>query len=101
MLYEIHISNRGDARSDVIYQFRFTTKIRNQNTFLYNTGPISSIGDPAWNRPQYYSVTRLARGRNPEVLARRLAVPPVNVGIRSTPELRRNLHRCGDPHPAR
>jgi hypothetical protein len=86
VLYEIHISNRGDARSDVIYQFRFTTKIRNPNTFLYNTGPISSISDPAWNRPQYYSVTRLARGRTPEVLARNLAVPPVNVGVRSTPD---------------
>ncbi len=26
VLYEIHISNRGNAHSDVTYQFRFTTK---------------------------------------------------------------------------
>ena len=41
MLYEIHISNRGDAQADVTYQFRFTTMVRNPNTFLYNTGPIT------------------------------------------------------------
>ena len=44
------------------YQFRFTTKVRNADTFLYNTGPITSIDDPTWNRPQFYSVTRVARG---------------------------------------
>jgi hypothetical protein len=86
VLYEIHICNRGDARSDVTYQFRFTTRIRNRNTFLYNTGPIASITDATFNRPQTYSVTRVARGRAPQVLGRGLAVPPVNIGPRSTPD---------------
>ncbi len=62
VLYEIHISNRGDAKPDVTYQFRFTTKVRNPNTFLYNTGPIANIGDTTFNRPQTYSVTRVTRG---------------------------------------
>ena len=31
--YEIHISNSGDARADVTYRFRFTTTVRNQETF--------------------------------------------------------------------
>ncbi len=86
VLYQIHVSNRGDARSDVVYQFRFYTKIRNDATFLYNTGPIVKVTDPTWNRPQYYSVTRVARGQAPQILARDLACPPVNVGIRSTPD---------------
>ncbi|HEU4999436.1 MAG TPA: DUF4331 domain-containing protein [Lapillicoccus sp.] len=85
VLYEIHVSNRGDARPDVTYQFRFTTKVRNPNTFLYNTGPIVDIGDATFNRPQTYSVTRVVRGGGAKVLATGLAVPPVNVGIRSTP----------------
>jgi hypothetical protein len=85
VLHEI-VSNRGDARSDVVYQFRFTTKIRNPETFLYNTGPINKITDKTWNRPQFYSVTRVARGQQPEVLANRLQVLPVNVGVRSTPD---------------
>jgi hypothetical protein len=83
--YEIHISNRGNARADVVYAFRFNTKIRNPNTFLYNTGPISSITSPNWNRPQFYSVTRWERGGSSETLGTGLTVPPVNIGPRSTP----------------
>ena len=89
VLYEIHVSNRGDARPDVTYQFRFTTKVRNKDTFLYNVGPIGSITDPNWNRPQYYSVTRMARGDRPRMLASRLTCPPVNIGPRSTPDYAR------------
>jgi len=85
VLYEIHISNRGDAQADVSYQVRFDTKIRNAKTFLYNTGPITSIASPNWNRPQYYSVTRVERSGRTKVLGSGLTVPPVNVGIRSTP----------------
>jgi len=85
VVYEINISNAGRAQADVTYQFRFSTQIRNRNTFLYNTGPIGSISDPNWNRPQFYSVTRRVRGGGSNVLATGLAVPPVNVGVRSTP----------------
>ncbi|SDO62757.1 protein of unknown function [Pedococcus dokdonensis] len=85
VLYEIHVSNRGDARADVTYQFRFATTVRNDSTFLYNTGPISKITDTAWNRPQSYSVTRVARGERGRLLASKLLCPPVNIGIRSTP----------------
>src|SRR5664279_6569463 len=53
VLYEIHISNKGTAQSDLRYQFRFHTEVRNKKTFLYNTGPINNVGDPTWNRPQY------------------------------------------------
>jgi hypothetical protein len=85
VLYEIHVSNAGDARADVTYQFRFTTTIRNEDTFLYNVGPISSLDDPNWNRPQKYTVTRILRDGGSTVLGTDLAVPPVNVGVRSTP----------------
>ncbi|MGZ0153626.1 DUF4331 domain-containing protein [Kribbella sp. WER1] len=84
VLYQIHISNSGTGRADISYQFRFHAEIRNKKTFLYNTGPIASIKDPNWNRPQFYSVTRVEHG-NARILARDLAAPPVNVGIRSTP----------------
>ena len=67
--YAIHVSNAGDARADVSYYFQFSTRIRNQNTFLYNTGPINKISDATWNRPQFYSVIRQERGRRPEILA--------------------------------
>jgi hypothetical protein len=86
VLYEIHVCNSGDGRPDVTYQFRFATQVRNKKTFLYNTGPISSIGSKNWNRPQFYSVTRVDRRGRSTVLAHGLTVPPVNVGVRSTPQ---------------
>ncbi len=50
VLYELHIDNVGDAQSHITYQFRFHTVIGNGNTFLYNTGPISSLDDPELER---------------------------------------------------
>jgi hypothetical protein len=97
--YEIYISNRGQAKPDVTYRFDFTTKIRNPRTFLYNTGPIGNITDQAWNRPQYYEVTRTENG-NARVLASNLTCPPVNVGKRSTPNYAhlssQAVHKVGD-----
>jgi hypothetical protein len=82
--YEIHISHGGKAESDIVYRFEFRTKIRNKETFLYNTGPITGLGSPNWNRPQYYKVTRIEDGKE-RVLGKSLRCPPVNVGSRSTP----------------
>ena len=48
-LYEIHIDNNGDAVEDITYQFRFTTSQRHPNTFLYNTGPVTSLDDADLN----------------------------------------------------
>ncbi len=59
VLYEIKIDNDGDGDDDIIYQFRFQTRTRNPNSFLYNTGQITAIDSPNWNRPQFYSVTRV------------------------------------------
>src|SRR5947209_5480105 len=50
VLYEIHIDNNADALPEITYQFAFQTTLQNPNTFLYNTGPISSLTDPNWNR---------------------------------------------------
>ena len=43
VLYEIKVDNNGDGKDDVGYQFRFHTATRNPNTFLYNSGPITSL----------------------------------------------------------
>jgi hypothetical protein len=86
--YEIHISNNGTATPDITYRFRFNTRIRNPGTFLYNTGPINDISDTTWNRPQFYSVTRIKNG-TAQLIADHLPCPPVNVGVRSTPNYAR------------
>jgi len=98
VLYEIHIANSGKGKADISYQFRFFTQIRNPKTFLYNIGPISNINDPNWNRPQFYSVTRVKNGKK-KMLAEKLPCPPVNVGPRSTPDYAKlsaqAVHRLG------
>jgi hypothetical protein len=84
VLYEIHIDNDADGRPDITYRFEFDTQVVNPNTFLYNTGPITSIDSPNFNRRQFYRVTRVEDGRT-RVLGDRLACPPCNIGPSSTP----------------
>src|SRR5690348_15059032 len=84
VLYEIHIDNDGDGREEISYQFRFTTTVRNPDTFLYNTGPIQSLDSPNWNRRQTFSVG-VFEGFSSHVLATGLACPPCNIGPLSTP----------------
>jgi len=84
--YEIHISNTGDAQADITYQFDFSTEVLNKETFLYNTGQITSLNDANFNRRQFYTVTKRTRDGRSEVLGRHLASPPCNIGPRSTPD---------------
>src|SRR5689334_8922882 len=59
VMYSINIDNNGDVKTDIEYQFRFRTEVHNPNTFLYNTGPISSPNDANQNVRQFYSVRRI------------------------------------------
>ena len=85
VLYEINVTNGGSVADAITYQFKFTTEYTDPNTFLYNTGVITSLTSSSWNVRQFYSVTRIQHGTS-HVLASRLACPPVNVGVRSTPK---------------
>jgi len=83
--YEIHIDNNGDGRAEVTFRFRFETEIRNDKTFLYNTGPIESLDSENWNRRQFYTVTLIDSHGRSKVLAEKVPCPPVNIGPASTP----------------
>ena len=105
VMYSIYIDNNGDGKPDISYVFHFNTQLRNPNTFLYNTGPVTSLGSPNWNKRQFYSVTRVtgkdttaygtaaANGHghghkvklHAHTLGAGLACPPCNIGPRSTP----------------
>ena len=89
VLYTINISNSGTSQADISYQFKFTTTIRNPNTFLYNFGPLGSNTDPNFNRPQTFSVNKVTRSASGQLtytsIGTNLVVPPCNVGERSTP----------------
>jgi hypothetical protein len=85
VLYEIHIDNDGDGRADISYQFRFHTTVRDPDTFLYNTGQITSLTSPSWNRVQTYDVS-VVSGGSFATLGSGLPSPPCNIGPRSTPD---------------
>ena len=84
--YDITVVNDPDIDADVRFSFRFATAVKNAKTFLYNTGPITSLTSASWNRVQTYSVTMHREGHDPVVLGKDLACPPVNIGPRSTPD---------------
>jgi hypothetical protein len=85
VLYSIHIDNDGDGKADITYDFQFTTEVANPNTFLYNTGPIQTLGSLNWNRRQFYTVTRTDGDRRQQ-LGEHLPCPPCNIGPLSTPD---------------
>ena len=84
VLYTINVDNNGDAVADVEYGFRFHTVVKNPSTYLYNTGPVTSLNDPDLNVHQYYSVTETKNGVS-TVIADNLEVAPPAIGPRSTP----------------
>jgi hypothetical protein len=83
--YYINIDNAGDCTAHLRYEFEFTTTTRNGNTFLYNTGPVTSLDDPDLNVRQTYAVTRIVDGSETE-LASGLPVAPNYVGPASMPD---------------
>ena len=56
--YNIKIDNDGDAVPDITYQWVFTTQIRDDGTFLANTGPVTSLDDPDLNYFQTYDLIK-------------------------------------------
>ena len=85
VLYSIYVDNDGDALPEIEYQFQFRTTLQNEDTFLYNTGPIGSLTDPNWNKRQLYSVS-VVRSNGSKTLGTDLACPPCNIGPASTPD---------------
>ncbi len=82
--YAIHIDTHGHGEANITYEFDFRTDLADPDTFLYNTGPITSLTSANWNRKQRYSVTRVD-GKGRHVLGRGLLCPPCNIGPLSTP----------------
>ncbi|HUC57524.1 MAG TPA: DUF4331 domain-containing protein [Streptosporangiaceae bacterium] len=87
--YNIHIDTKGHGEANITYEFRFTTTLADQDTFLYNTGPITSLSSANWNRKQHYEIIRWdLRGKNVvrTLVGRNLHCPPCNIGPLSTPD---------------
>ena len=82
--YDINIDNDGDARPDITYRWRFHNHYRSQNTFLYNTGQVTSLNDPDLNFSQTYSLRRITPYGS-RTLVQNAPVAPSNTGPASFP----------------
>ena len=77
--YWIKVDNTGDGVADVTFTFDFDTQVANPDSFLYSGyGP---IGAAASNVTETYSVSM-----NDTAIGSDLAVPPPNIGPRTTPD---------------
>src|SRR5262249_31330269 len=66
--YYINVDNVGDSHKHIRFEFSFHTTRQNQNTFLYNTGPVQSLTDPNLNVRQTWTLTRIDVGTGQETL---------------------------------
>ena len=88
--YYINFDNTGDGVADVKYLFRFDTRVRNPNSFLYAGPGTMGFGDPGLNVIQRYDVTRLkyrhGKLKSRRVVVENLPVAPPNIGPKTFPD---------------
>ncbi|MFE3636187.1 DUF4331 domain-containing protein [Streptomyces cellostaticus] len=88
--YDIHIDNNGDAQGELLFRYTFRTHTKNGDTFLYNTGPVTSLDDPDLNITQTYDIDLIRTRHGHEMSRTKLAddvpVAPSNVGKASMPD---------------
>lgn len=81
--YYIHVDNDGDSVADLSFRLTSQTTVSNDQTFLYNTGPITTNTSANWNRYQTVTVVEEVSGTTFLSDAR---TAPVNIGGKSTPD---------------
>jgi uncharacterized protein DUF4331 len=84
--YDIKIDNDGDAKPDITYRWDFDSSYRSRKTFLYNTGPVTSLNDADLNFRQTYDLYRINEGGSTKLLLDDAPVAPSFVGDVSIPD---------------
>jgi len=87
--YYVNIDNTGDGVADIRYLWKFKTKVRNPNSFLYAGPGTQDFHDPGLNVIQRYKLIRqtLKHGKvkDAKTVARGLPVAPPNIGPKTFP----------------
>ncbi|MDH6627362.1 hypothetical protein M2271_005186 [Streptomyces sp. LBL] len=88
--YDLHIDNDGDAQGELLFRYTFKTHTKNDKTFLYNTGPVTSLDDPDLNITQTYDIELVKLHKQKVTYKTKIAddvpVAPSNVGKASMPD---------------
>jgi hypothetical protein len=96
VLYEMHVDNNQDGLADVIFQFRFTTQIRQPGLFTGFVGGLAGIpqitalagaGSEGMSLRQNYTVTMIKNGKAVNLNdGKTLYTVPSNVGPQTMPD---------------
>ncbi|GLZ36009.1 hypothetical protein Lesp02_81960 [Lentzea sp. NBRC 105346] len=85
--YDINIDNDGDARPDLTFRWTFETEDKRQNkTFLYNDGQVTSLDDENLLFKQKYKLEVIDMHNNKAKLVYNGKVAPSNTGPASMPD---------------
>ncbi|MCP9208894.1 DUF4331 domain-containing protein [Streptomyces cucumeris] len=88
--YDLHVDNDGDGQGDLLFRWTFKDHLRNGDTFLYNTGPVTSLEDQDLNFFQTYDIELIhlkdQHAVSREKIAKNQLVAPSNVGKASMPK---------------
>ena len=84
--HDLNIDNDGDAKADIVYRWTFTTSYRNPETFLYNTGPVTWLGDEDLNVIQTYKLEKIVKNVGTRTILAKAKVAPSFTGKASMPD---------------
>ncbi len=84
--YDINIDNNGDGKADTVYRWVFKdVDMRGTKTFLYNNGPVTSLGDPNLLFKQTYTLTEINMNAGTSKVLTQGVSAPSDVGPASMP----------------
>jgi hypothetical protein len=88
--YYVKIDNTGDGYEDVAYRWKFRSRFRNPNSFLYAAPTVDSVRDPDVNFVQTYDLYKETYNKkrklvDVERIANDAPVVPDNVGPKTIP----------------
>jgi hypothetical protein len=88
--YYVKIDNTGDGHEDVAYRWKFKTRYRNPDSFLYAAPQVTSVKDPDINLVQTYDLYKETYNKHRRLVdVKRIAndapVVPDNVGPKTIP----------------
>lgn len=84
--YDINIDNDHDAVADITYRWTFSSSYQTEDTFLYNTGPVTTVDDADLNFRQTYKLEEIDGAGVATTLIDNAPVAPSHVGNASIPD---------------
>jgi hypothetical protein len=84
--YDINVDNDGDAKPDIIYRWVFAHHVRNPNSFLFNSGPVTSLTDTDLNQYDTYTLKEIEVGGETTTLTSNGISVPSDAGKASMPD---------------